>query len=1690
MGPKYVNYLSILAAMLLVGTALPFLTPVAALSQPVPPPGAGAEATAVPLPQEALVVKVQPAVDKAAYPGLESRLAQLYQAYQAGDQESLATFAGQRHIDLAAGTVRVILEMEVDPQAQALGGPTVETVTLPDGRTAQVQHAPRIAIRPDLEAAIAAAGATYETAYKDWVQVLAPISSLEALTRIPGVRSVRLPLPAQQHGGPPPGKPAPQAGPDVGTRTTQGVNLTNAATWHAAGYDGTGVHLAVFDFGFTGWAARQSDGDLPSGSNLVLHNFSSGYNFNPDTSGYEHGTACAEIAYDMAPGATVHLYAWGTEAEFGNAVSDYINNVSGKKVATMSIGWVNAGPYDGTGPINNIVDGARAAGIFWANSAGNFQKEHWSGVATQYGTGNSVAFGSGNVEGIGPSLGFLWDIGSGTTLRIFLEWNDWNASRTGNQNHIDYDLYLYRWTGSGWTQVAYSEGDQCSTSLEPTEAIAYTVPPGGPYRYGLLIQRYTGGGACPNNFGHWLELYTFNGFYQSGQGSVNSFWYINGCNSLTIPADGDSAVAVGATFWNEDEAAPLYGLETFTSLGPRNAAGGGNPTGTVNKPDVVAPDGVDTATYSTNDGTNYANGGGGFWGTSGASPHVAGLAATVWEAYPGYTLAQLRDFVQNYALYKGHGGACGVGQGGGTACSAPDAAPQEAGIESLVQNNVFGWGRIHLPPDPSSPPSGGKASQCLDNAAGLLGESTAPPPKPAVARPDGALPPGSPPPHARVTTHLVQARDEGSLAEPAGEAGPAGEEPVAAPAQAQPEAVATIPNLQVDGGYALPYASAHIDTAVDSQGNIYVAYEYLDGSDYDLVVGKSVDNGRTWTLYLVGDADQERHPALAIDAADYLWIAFDRTSGGTIYPSYLKSSNPADISDWTETTFTGYTNVANPAVATYGSGGTGIVYMAWQWMNGSYYDTRYWFTTNGGSNWTTGNFGVLSYDQLYPALALANSGGITYVSCARQYNTGGGGDINVQYRTASGGQWSLALSRATIRAETYPALAASGSYVYLAWQYTDNTGDDEIYSRYSTNGGQSYNASDIAIAATNANERYPSLAASGANVRAVYAYDDGASVQLKQSTNNGQTWGAAYTMTDLDNKVREGFRCLDVSYRLAAHPVVAWIDLRNNGLNPDPYYATLDDPPTAPSLSWPGSGATLYTYAPVLSWSASSDPDGDTVRYWWYVDTATPPANRVGGPIAATSALPFYTAPGKTYSWKVVADDGYRTVSSAVRSFTTAVEDLSGSPPAYVEDFDGGDPVTEWTKKAFACLDCFEAAPIRWAVSPSDKWERSATYAWNGSYSAHSLYDANNADYQLTSPALDLRGATWAYFNTHFRGSSEAGYDWLSLDKRPDGSSAWTTLDLHSGNYNNTWYTYYEGNVDLSAYAGTNTAQVRLRFTTDSSNYGGSYGVGWYEDDVEVARTSEWAWRNESPYYYRLQTQGSFVGYTDNLVDQFYSPYIQLPNTSGQLLWVNLVERYSIAAGDRATIWVRDTAAGTWEQLITYNGTQSTWTSRYVQIPDSYKGKTVVVALILRSDDTGTLGGPEESGGYWDVDYFRLLEHPTAVKLIRFEAWPSGPAVQIEWETASEVGNAGFNLYRSLTPEERGEQLNEALIPSRSLGLEGAVYSWEDRAVQPGVACYYWLEAVDMEGVSTLYGPVGVTVAPSRHLIYLPAVSK
>jgi hypothetical protein len=106
---------------------------------------------------------------------------------------------------------------------------------------------------------------------------------------------------------------------------------------------------------------------------------------------------------------------------------------------------------------------------------------------------------------------------------------------------------------------------------------------------------------------------------------------------------------------------------------------------------------------------------------------------------------------------------------------------------------------------------------------------------------------------------------------------------------------------------------------------------------------------------------------------------------------------------------------------------------------------------------------------------------------------------------------------------------------------------------------------------------------------------------------------------------------------------------------------------------------------------------------------------------------------------------------------------------------------------------------------------------------------------------------------------------------------------------------------------------------------------------------------------------------------------------------------------------------------------------------------------------------------------FTVSNTPLAVTLASFEARQQGEAVQVSWETASELNNAGFNLYRA--PAADGERVLVAHMPSAAPGSSaGAVYSFRDADVAAGQAYWYWLEDVDVYGDVHPHGPVSVAV--------------
>ncbi len=98
-----------------------------------------------------------------------------------------------------------------------------------------------------------------------------------------------------------------------------------------------------------------------------------------------------------------------------------------------------------------------------------------------------------------------------------------------------------------------------------------------------------------------------------------------------------------------------------------------------------------------------------------------------------------------------------------------------------------------------------------------------------------------------------------------------------------------------------------------------------------------------------------------------------------------------------------------------------------------------------------------------------------------------------------------------------------------------------------------------------------------------------------------------------------------------------------------------------------------------------------------------------------------------------------------------------------------------------------------------------------------------------------------------------------------------------------------------------------------------------------------------------------------------------------------------------------------------------------------------------------------------------------AIYLSSFSAEPMREGILVSWETISEINNQGFNLYRNTDPIRADEPV--AFIPSQAPGSsQGSAYEWIDNDVVSGHTYYYWLEDIDLNGTTTLHGPVSATV--------------
>jgi len=100
---------------------------------------------------------------------------------------------------------------------------------------------------------------------------------------------------------------------------------------------------------------------------------------------------------------------------------------------------------------------------------------------------------------------------------------------------------------------------------------------------------------------------------------------------------------------------------------------------------------------------------------------------------------------------------------------------------------------------------------------------------------------------------------------------------------------------------------------------------------------------------------------------------------------------------------------------------------------------------------------------------------------------------------------------------------------------------------------------------------------------------------------------------------------------------------------------------------------------------------------------------------------------------------------------------------------------------------------------------------------------------------------------------------------------------------------------------------------------------------------------------------------------------------------------------------------------------------------------------------------------------------PNLVTLNDFTATPFQDDIRVHWETASEVDNAGFHLWRAIGEGwKTGDysqviRITDQLISSKGAKVGGYPYSYVDSNVESGITYYYGLEDIDFNGQSTVH---------------------
>ncbi len=412
--------------------------------------------------------------------------------------------------------------------------------------------------------------------------------------------------------------------------TGEGIAFIGADDWHAVGWDGAGIKIGIMDSGFTGLAASQAGGDLPSDARMNTQAFGC---IDMDGSS-QHGTAVAEIVHEIAPQATLYLACVTHTGTMSDALDDWFQP-NGVTVVNVSLGTFNTGRGDGTGTVSYLADDARNHGILWVNSAGNYGEKHWSGTLVD------TFEAWKNYHDFDGDDKLTFTLANGAYASVFLKWDDWGTWNGSTYTGSDCDLDLELYSGGSLRTSSMNPQDGNDDPVEDIYYPDYQNTTGSPEVLDIKV-KITNCSESPRLDVFVLEL---------DNGTLSEPVRAGSISGL-VP--NDKVTSVGAVCVANVSGT---GIEAYSSRGPTI-------DGTM-KPALSAPDAVSGSVYGDNTygpgcpaGTGvkaitYPEAGLGFTGTSAAAPHAAGAAALIAQAL-GLTTQDTANVVALHAQLLAH----------------------------------------------------------------------------------------------------------------------------------------------------------------------------------------------------------------------------------------------------------------------------------------------------------------------------------------------------------------------------------------------------------------------------------------------------------------------------------------------------------------------------------------------------------------------------------------------------------------------------------------------------------------------------------------------------------------------------------------------------------------------------------------------------------------------------------------------------------------------------------------------------------------------------------------------------------------------------------------------------------------------------------------------------------------------------